>query len=60
MTQVTKTQLLKGDKELAEFLGVCLSTVEKMNKKGVLDEARYKIGRKNAYDPNKVLQLLKY
>jgi len=53
-------KLIRGNQALADFLGVCRSTIEKLNKKGVLDAARYKIGKRNGYDADKVLQILKY
>ena len=53
--------LVIGDAELAKRLGVSLRTIERMNKEGLINEARYRRGRRqNAYDWDKVLQILKY
>lgn len=51
--------IVSGDKELRETLGISQTTLTRMNHRGDLDKARIKIGRRrNGYDLDKVMELL--
>ena len=57
----TNSKYITGNNALAEFLGVCTSTVWGWKKKGLLDEAiRAEYDRIIIYDVEKVLDSLKH
>lgn len=52
------TILLKGVKELADFLGVSVSTAQRLKTTGVLIPATMQSGRTCLFDPVKVKEVL--
>lgn len=52
-------KIVYGIKGLAELLNVSIPKAQNIKNSGVLDESMYQIGRKLAFDANKVLATLK-
>ena len=56
---VGRPRLVFGIKGLAELLNISIPKAQNLKKSGILDEAMYQIGRKLAFDADKVLALQK-
>ncbi len=52
-------KMVMGIKGLASLLNVSIPKAQNIKNSGALDSALYQIGRKIAFDANKVLELLK-
>ena len=58
-TRASQPRLVFGIKGLAELLNVSIPKAQNLKNSGTLDEAMYQIGRKLAFDADKVLALQK-
>lgn len=58
-TRASQPRLVFGIKGLAELLNVSIPKAQNLKNSGILDEAMYQIGRKLAFDADKVLALQK-
>ena len=54
-----RPRLVFGIKGLAELLNISVPKAQNLKNSGILDEAMYQIGRKLAFDADKVLALQK-
>ncbi len=52
-------KIVYGIKGLAELLNISIPKAQAIKNSGALDEAMYQIGRKLAFDSEKVLEMLK-
>lgn len=57
-TKKEETKLLKGIKELAEFLGMSISSAQRLKATGFLIPATMQTGRTCLFDADKVLELI--
>lgn len=51
---------LATEKEVMQMLHISQATMTRRNRAGVFDEARYQHGKRNLYDVQKVLEIVKY
>ena len=58
-SRASQPRLVFGIKGLAELLNISIPKAQNLKNSGILDEAMYQIGRKLAFDADKVLALQK-
>lgn len=58
-SRASHPRLVFGIKGLAELLNISIPKAQNLKNSGILDEAMYQIGRKLAFDADKVLALQK-